>query len=152
MSRRNDAPVQHGASVSYLDANHQDGDFVLVPPGRYSLAFNRRSLVQRFDRGVLELWFTINDFGPFFGRQLPRYYNVTISPGRRSFYAPGGSTFVREYCALFGQRPKFNCAPLKRYENVLIEGLVEDVKRDYRQKLICKEARYSTIRELRAVL
>jgi len=152
MSAPSNESGPRAATVSYLSSEQHDGDSPLVPAGRYELSFKYSLLIKRFDRGVLELWFTINDFGPHFGLQLPRYYNVTITSGKRSFRARPQCAFAREYCALFGQRPKYSCAPLKAFENVIVEGVIEEVSKDYRQKTISKAARYSTIRELRRVL
>jgi len=143
-----ESEIRADTSTSQPKPAHENQGYTFVRPGKYSLGLKDRKLVERFDRGVLELWFSVCDPGPFFGLQLPRYYNVTVSPGRRTFHARAGSSFVREYCALFAQRPKFDCDPLARFENILVEGVVGQVKRDYRQRLICKEARYSTVREL----
>ena len=122
----------------------------VVPPGLYSLAFKRKHLVSRFNRGVLELWFAITDFGPYFEVEIPRYYNVQLSQKGRSFTARPQSDFAVEYCSVFGERPKFNCSPISRFDSIYVVGVVQTVTTSYQQKTLPKPAQYSTIRELRA--
>ena len=140
------------ASISHIKPNHLVGQPMLVPPGLYRLAYKRMALVKRFDRGVLELWFTIADLGPFFELEVPRYYNVSFGNKRNQFSARPQSDFVLEYCSLFGQRPKFERSPLGAFETHLVEGLIQSVTKNHRQKAIPEPARYSTIRELRRVM
>lgn len=141
----------HPKDRSFSQAIGQMGP-ALIPEGIYRLAFKRRKLVRRFDRGVLELWFAVTDFGPQFGIEIPRYYNVQLSKKGRAFTARPQSDFVVEYCAVFGKRPKFNCSPISLFDSIYAEGVVQTVTSSYKQRALPKAAQYSTIRELRAAL
>ena len=64
----------------------QSSDYrALVPPGQYQLALFRRKIVTRFERDILELWFTVLDFGEYFEKRVPAYYSIHASAKRRSF-------------------------------------------------------------------
>jgi hypothetical protein len=62
-------------------------------------------LARRFNRDVLELWFSVADYGEHFGRKLARYYAVRASDKRRNFTPRPGSDLVREDAKLFVRRP-----------------------------------------------
>ena len=135
-----------------LKSIHRVGEPALVPPGLYQLHYTRHALIERFSRGVLELWFTIADSGPYFELELPRYYNVQLSIEQDRFLARPQSDFSLEYCALFSRRPEFDRSPIRSYKNCLVEGVVQSVTTSHRQKALPMPAQYSTIRELRRVL
>ena len=119
-----------------------------VPDGLYRLAFDRYQVVSRFDRGSLELWFRVMDYGPYFEKLLCRYYKVERS-GKRSFRASPHSAFVREFIAVFGKRPPAGVQAVEWFRHdVYVEGLVGTVTKGYDQKAIPDGARYSVIREL----
>lgn len=125
------------------------GGPALLPPGEYQLGFKRYELSRRFQRGVLELWFIVTDYGPHFGLLIPRYYNVQLSAKMRNFRARPQSAFCKEYCQLFGRRPKpIGTAALADFRAAQIVGVVATVKTDCDQKPLPKAARYSVIREL----
>jgi hypothetical protein len=147
----NPAPIGN-AGVTRLPANQEDLENLFVPSGKYELAFQQFRLERRFNRDVLEMWFAIQDFGPYFGILLPRYYNVTRGKRRQSFRARPRSNFCLEYCSLFDRRPRFGASPLDSFKSHLFLGVVEVVRTDYRQKQIAQAAQYSKIVELRRVL
>ena len=119
-----------------------------IPDGLYRLAFHRYQVVSRFNRGSLELWFRVMNFGPHFEKLLCRYYKVSRA-GKRSFKASRHSAFVREFIAVFGKRPPAGVRAAEWFrQDVYVEGLVGTVTKGYDQKAIPEGARYSVIREL----
>ena len=121
---------------------------LVVPDGLYRLAFDRYQVVSRFNRGSLELWFRVTDFGPHFEKPLCRYFKVARA-GKRSFRASSNSAFVRDFVAVFGKRPPAGIQAVEWFRHdVLVEGLVETVSKGYDQKVIPEGARYSVIRQL----
>lgn len=120
----------------------------LIPDGEYRIVYCRHSLRQRFQRDVLEVWFTVADYGAHFDQVLPRYYSVQASAKRRSFKARPNSAFVREYFAVVGRRPDFSAAPLEAFRRGLIVARVGTVTRDHEQKKLLEPLQYSTIRAL----
>ena len=122
----------------------------VLPPGDYQLAFKRYVLLPRFQRGVLELWFAVADYGPYFGSQIARYYNVKLTAKRRNFSAKPQSAFSKEYCRVFGRRPNpMGISVLRHFQPVLIIGAVGTVETDYEQRPLPEAAQYSVIRELK---
>ena len=121
----------------------------LIPPGVYQLRFDGYKLISRFRRGVLEMWFSVVDFGPYFGMKVPRYYNVDLSPKLRNFRARPQSAFCMEHCKLFGHRPKpIGTCALVHYQDKYIVGLIGNVVSDYRQKPLPESGQYGTVHEL----
>lgn len=120
----------------------------LIPPGVYRLAYHRHRIVKRFERDVLEVYFSVLDYGEHFEKTVVRYYTVRASEKRRSFTAKPRSDFVSDYCAVFDRRPSFNLGPVDDFKNVIIEGEVTTVNRNHRQKKHPEPMRYSTVRAL----
>ena len=118
-------------------------------PGEYKLAFRKKRLVRRFNRGVLELTFAVMDFGESFEQQLTRYYNVQLSREKRAFTARPGSMFVRDYCQVFGKRPRFDRNPVGDYRDCMVIGYVDTTTTDYEQKKLPDAMQYSVIQELK---
>jgi len=130
-----------------LDAKRDDIDVLLVPQGKYRLAYVKHRITTQFDRGVLEILFRVTDFGSFFGTILPKYFNVELR-GKKRFAAKPRSDFFRTYCTLFGQQPRFDSRVLRKFEDVYVEGVVETVSTDHRQQKLPEVARYSVVRRL----
>ena len=127
----------------------QDSDYPAhVPPGVYRLSYHHRRFVQRFDRTILEVYFKVQDFGEHFGKIIVRYYNVRLSEKGKSFTASPQSDFVRDYCVVFGRRPKFRLAPLNDFKRVIVEGEVGSVKKDYLRRKHLELMQYSTVKKL----
>ncbi len=119
-----------------------------LPDGLYRLAFDRYQVVSRFNRGSLELWFRVMDFGPHFEKPLCRYFKVTRS-GKRSFRASPHSAFAREFVDVFGKSPPAGVQAVEWFRHdMLVEGSFEIVTKGYDQKAIPEGARYSVIRQL----
>ena len=133
------------AKVLPFDSKNAEYYPALIPDGEYTLAYCRHKIVRRFERDVLELWFTVMDFGEHYGKQVIRYYSVQASAKRRSFTARPGSDFVLDYARVFGQRPRFNMAPLERFKSCLVAGRVETVKQNHRQRTLPEVMRYSKV-------
>ena len=137
-----------GQSAKILTAEFGAGP-ALMPPGKYQLSLKHYELNHRFQRGVLELWFSVTDYGPHFGVLNPRYYNVQLSAKKRNFRARPQSAFCKEYCQVFGRRPKLiGIAALSDFREALIIGVVATVRTDCNQNCLPKAAQYSVIREL----
>ena len=99
--------------------------------------------------------FRIVTFGDYFETELSRYYNVKRiigKPQRFGCFKPSmKGAFLREYMTLFtGKVNRLDRIPMSYFENAIIEGHVETVKRA-QGKNIPTELQYSVITELRRV-
>lgn len=119
----------------------------LIPPGEYELSYCGNRLMKQFDRGVLVVWFEVDEFPEIF---LGRYYNVTLL-GKGSFLPKPCSDLVDEFRALFPR-------PLRRLDQVPLDwferygprylGNVATVSKNARGKLRPDETQYSKIESL----
>ena len=117
---------------------------VLIPPDTYELNYVAHRLQRRFRRGVLEVYFQVEDLRV----TLPRYYSVTIT-GKTTFRAAGGSDLVRHFNRLFPDRiRRLDRIPVARLGDQTIIGTVDTVTRDHENKNLDEEAQYSVVRSL----
>lgn len=126
-----------------------------VKPGIYDLAFIDYKTAMMFQGKApkLIMSFRIITYGKYFETELTRYYNIQRIIGRPQrrgpFKCSAKGDFLREYMTLFtGKVNRLDRIPMSNFENVIIEGRVDTVKRS-RGKEIPKELQYSVITELR---
>lgn len=123
----------------------------LIPDGNYQVAFERYGLSTRFNRGSLELWFKILDYGEHFGRLVPRYYRVDLGDGKkaaRTFRASRHSAFAREFVAVFRKAPPAGVAALHWFRDIAIDAAIRTVSSDHRQRQLDQPLRYNVVAEL----
>lgn len=119
-------------------------DSLRVPEGEYRVVFERYSLSDRYGRGSLELWFRIVDYGPYFEREVARYYKVARE-GKRSFRASFHGAYTREFVAVHGRKPDAGLAGLGAYRNIYVFAKVRVVTTDHRQRKLPEALQYSVI-------
>ena len=135
-----------------------DEDFIpFVPAGKYQLAYERYETFQFCRAAKVAVWFRILDFGPHFGKVLPRYYNVRKLKGKMgksgNFHAKRSGDLVNEFCTIANWRPnRLDRFSFERFKGKIIQGRVGVVYRDYQQKELHELARYSKVEALLCVL
>ena len=129
----------------------------LVKPGVYDLAFVEYKTAMMFmgKAPKLIMDFRIVSFGEYFEVELSRFYNISRIIGKPQrcgrFKASKKGDFLREYKTLFtGKASRPDRIPMSYFENVIIEGKVETVKRS-RGRDIPRDLQYSKIGQLRRV-
>lgn len=132
-------------------------DFPLIDPGIYDLGYVYHTTENMFGNPKapkLTLWFQVLDYGDFFQKKLPRYYNVINHVGKigknGNFKVGKKSDFLREYFNMFPlNNPKrLDRIAMSPFKDTIIRGRVETVTKDYRQRGRHKLLHYSVIREL----
>ena len=129
----------------------------LIKRGIYDLVFVDFRTAKMFmgKAPKLIMDFRIVSMGDYFETVLSRYYNVQRIIGKPErhgrFQASKKGDFLREYMTLFtGKVNRPDRIPMSYFENAIIEGKVETVKRS-RGRDIPRELQYSRISELRRV-
>ena len=130
-----------------------DGLLPLVPGGIYTLTYLYHETGKVFRSPKLTIWFKITDFGPYFGKVVPRYYNIrrlSGKPGKDGRFVVGRSQdFLREYARLFPNPiNRLDRISMSPFENKLIKACIREVKRDYRQRELAPPLQYSVVDEL----
>ena len=125
---------------------------VLVPPGRYTLAYTGYRTAKFFGSAKVILSLAVIHPDDYAGIPLERFYNVEglIGPvGEKGrFKAPARGHLAREYHALMGKSPRRDRITFGRLEGKRILGDVETVARDHAGKQIPPEASYSRVARL----
>lgn len=142
-----------------VEITHADGTLVgdapiLLPPGVYRLRFDDWETVNYFNRQPKVVCrFTVCTEGDWFGTKLTRWYNVKSLVGRpRSrgrFKVAWGQDLAREFVTLVGTMPRKDGIALSRLKPLLLEGLIETVTTDRKQRPLHPLLRYSVIRHVR---
>ncbi len=147
----------NGAASTLPEVSVADELPPLVKPGIYDLAFIDYKTAMMFQGKAPKLMmnFRIVTFGEYFETELNRYYNVQRIIGQPQrhgrFKCSAKGDFLREYMTLFtGKANRLDRIPMSNFENVIIEGRVNTVKRS-RGKDIPTELQYSVITELRGL-
>lgn len=135
-----------------------ESDFIpLVPPGEYQLVYVHYETFQFCRTAKVAVWFRIIDMGPYFGKELPRYYNVRKLKGKvcksGNFQAKRSGDLVKEFCTIANWRPnRLDRFSFERFKGKIIKGRIGVVDRDYQQKPLHELARYSKVEALLCVL
>ncbi len=127
---------------------------VCIPPGIYRLRFDDWETVNYFNRQPKVVCrFTVCSEGNSFGTKLTRWYNVKALVGkpRRGgrFKVAWGQDLAREYMALVSTIRRKDGIAMSKLKPLLLEGMVETVTADRRQRALHPALQYSVIRQLR---
>lgn len=127
---------------------------VCLPPGNYRLRFEDWETVNYFNRQPKVVCrFTVCTEGEWFGAKLDRWYNVKALVGRARvrgrFKVAWGQDLAREYLPLVGTVPRKDGIALSRLKPLLLEGVIETVTFDRRQRALHPLLHYSVIRQIR---
>ena len=127
---------------------------VCIPPGIYRLRFDDWETVNYFNRQPKVVCrFTVCSEGEWFGAKLARWYNVKAlvgKPRRRGrFKVSWGQDLAREYLPLVSTAPRKDGIALSRLTPLLLEGTIETVRSDRRQRALHPLVQYSVIRQIR---
>ena len=127
-------------------------DAPLIPEGIYQLAYVYHSTFLFMGRQPkVAIFFRIVDPGDYFGIALTAYYNVIKFIGNRGksggFKVAKRSSLARDYCRVFPTEPtpRLDRLPLSKMSNVIIQGTVRTVEKDFNQREIPEAVRYSKI-------
>lgn len=125
----------------------------LIPPGFYELAFINHRTANMFGGrvGKLLLFFHVIDQGPHFHTMLTRYFNCELAgKGRQGggFSVSWTSDLVRELGRVGVFPRRRDRISFQSLQQVIVRGRVTTVERDYRQRPLPAELRYSVIAEL----
>jgi len=131
-----------------------DDSSPLVRPGIHQVQLHHFETAMMF-RGKapkLVLWFSITSYGDDFGKQIPRYYNVTRVIGKPQkggrFKVGKKSDFLREYFTLFHyDGGRMDRLPMTRFDGVSIQVEIETVTHA-RGRIIPKPLQYSKVSRL----
>ena len=142
-----------------VEITHADGTLVgdapiLLPPGVYRLRFDDWETVNYFNRQPkVACRFTVCTEGEWFGTSLPRWYNVKALVGRPRargrFKVAWGQDLAREYLSLVGTASRKDGIALSKLKPLLLEGVVETVTTDRKQRALHHVLHYSVIRQIR---
>ena len=127
-------------------------ELTMIDEGIYQLKFIRYETLSAFKTGKLRLDFEIIDYGPAFGLNISRFYNVTLSGKPKvngKFRAGWHSECVREYVQLFRERPeRRDRINWNRLKNKLVKAKIRYVNQDYKQRPKLDLLRNSVVDEL----
>ena len=127
---------------------------LLLPPGVYRLRFDDWETVNYFNRQPKVVCrFTVCSEGNSFGTKLTRWYNVKALVGKPRrcgrFKVAWGQDLAREYMALVSTIRRKDGIAMSKLKPLLLEGMVETVTADRRQRALHPALQYSVIRQLR---
>ena len=127
---------------------------VCLPPGIYRLRFADWETVNYFYRQPKVVCrFTVCTEGEWFGTKLARWYNVKALVGkprqRGRFKVSWGQDLAREYLPLVSTTLRKDGIALSKLRPLLLEGVIETVTLDRKQRALHPLLRYSVIRQLR---
>jgi len=100
------------------------------------------------------IFFRVVDPGDNFGIVLPAYYNVIKFIGKPeksgSFKVAKKSSLARDYCRVFPAElnPRLDRLPISKMSNVIIQGTVRTVEKDFNQREIPEAVRYSRVKTI----
>mgnify|MGYP001164224593 CR=1 FL=1 len=142
-----------------IDGTGSDGALVgdepvCIPPGLYRLRFDDWHTVHYLNRQPKVVCrFTVCSEGEWCGTTLARWYNVKALVGnpRRCgrFKVAWGQDLAREYMTLVSTVRRKDGIAMSKLKPLLLEGLVETVRADRRQRALHPLLQYSVIRQLR---
>lgn len=145
--------------MSEVTQPQADGDFVgaqpiLIPPGIYRLRFDDWETVNYFNRQPKVVCrFMVCSEGAWFGTTLARWYNVKALTGkprpRGRFKVAWGQDLAREYLAMVPTLTRKDGIALSKLKPLLLEGVIETVTSDRKQRALPPVLHYSVIRYLR---
>lgn len=126
---------------------------VWVPPGKYTVMFKECETGTFFGTPKIVLYFTIADSGRYHGVVLPKFYgaiSVEKSTSKKAvkFTCGKRSNFIRDFARLFGLPRRLDRIPMTRFSEQPLVAAVRTVKRDYSQRPILDDLRYSVIDRL----
>ena len=129
---------------------------VIVPPGKYQLAFMGYETKHIFRSQKLYMHFRILDYGPHFEKQVTRYYSVRIIGKARKngrFKAGWHSDLMMEYVSLFSRLPKrVSEIPITPYKQHILLGRVDTVTNNRARRPYPELLQYSRVAELLGVV
>lgn len=125
----------------------------LIAPGLYELAFVGHHTATMFGGrvGKLVLSFRVMDQGPHFGTMLARYFNCEVTGKSRQgggFSTSWSSDLVRELGRVGVLPKRCDRISLRSLQQIIVCGRVATVERDYKQRPLAPELRYSVVAEL----
>lgn len=123
---------------------------VLIKPGTYEVALVRYWKGYLYGKSSkLILVFRITNFGPHYGKQLYRCYNIKGLTKRKEIIPKGWhSDFVREYSKLFGAPRKLRDIGIRSFKSRIFTCTVRTVSKDFKQRPLPDDMQYSVIDEL----
>jgi len=127
---------------------------VCIPPGIYLLRFHDWETVNYFNRQPKVVCrFTVCSEGAWFGAKLTRWYNVKALVGKPRrhgrFKVAWGQDLAREYLPLVSVVRRKDGIALSKLKPLLLEGTIETVIADRRQRALHPLLQYSVIRQIR---
>lgn len=128
----------------------------LINPGEYDCAFKYYETVKLFAGRApkIVLWFDVLTLGKAYGKTIPRYYNAKIKgkPARSGLFSVGwNSSFMREYCGMFGMPTRLDRIPMSIFKKHIIRVKIKTVNWGYEGRKIPKVLTYSVIEQLLGV-
>lgn len=123
---------------------------VLIKPGTYEVTLVRYWKGYLYGKSAkLILVFRITTLGPYYGKHIYRCYNIKGLTKRKEIIPKGWhSDFVREYSRLFGTPRKLRDIGIRQFKNKVFSCSVRTVKKDFKQRQLPDDMRYSVIDEL----
>lgn len=122
----------------------------LIPEGEYKVILFRYWKGYLYGKSCkLILVFRIVTQGSYFGRLVYRCYNIKGLTKRKEIIPKGWhSDFVREYSKLFGAPRKLREIGVRQYKNKVLICSLRTVHKDFKQRLLPDDIKYSVIDEL----
>ncbi|MBL6749287.1 MAG: hypothetical protein ISP90_02145 [Nevskia sp.] len=143
------------AAVDLPDFEIEKSRYVLIPPGRYELRFLNHETAVMFMAPKLVMWFSVVNFGEYFEKIVPRFYNVRRligKPGRGGrFMAKAGGEFILDYYSMFKPGTRLDRLSFDPWRSNIIHGNVGTVTVTGRQRALPEPLQYSVIKSFAGV-
>ena len=127
---------------------------VLAEPGIYELRYSHYETARLHGgrAGKVVVWFTICTMGPYFERNVPAYYNATVTSAKRQrggkFKIGWRSRLMREFALVEGLPSRTDRVSLNVLGRHLLEGRLGTVTHDGQQRSIPSAVQYSVVQAI----
>ena len=123
---------------------------VLIPEGEYQVVLKHWKKFWHFGRNDLVMLFEIVDQGNYFGKFLPKYYQVKWDG--EQIVAGWKSDFCRDYQQCFGAVERTDQFEIRKFEDLVLLAEVREVTHDQEKRPLAEVNQYSRIGQLLKVI
>ena len=123
---------------------------VLIPEGEYQVVLKHWKKFWHFGRNDLVMLFEIVDQGNYFGKFLPKYYQVKWNG--EQIVAGWKSGFCRNYQQFFGAVERTDQFEIRKFEDLVLLAEVREVTHDQEKRPLAEVNQYSRIGQLLKVI